>query len=262
MKHWHRCKRWTDHELACPLRMLKEHEDDQPDPEEDFRFERTSRTSGHMVRKDSPWETVGVPDFAKGFPLAIPGVAEVPVGVPALPVPLPDIVGIPFPGVPALDPIADLVRATVAQVPSNWTPSMNELASILNGLQLGRQTSRPDTINAMAEDAIAIELGAGNFLDLLPIAVVPLVKKLLRWQKMAAPRPGVVGTAGPADAISKPSQFRTGQSPHRTATAAHPQTGGRGISKPSPAQTSVRGGYPLAVNMSEYMRGLIARGRR
>ncbi len=263
MKHWHRCRRWWDKELACPFGGLEDHNDDEPpepDAHELISFERTPATAWGPVRPSVPARrTVAVRQ---------PRAAPVPAAVEtrALPQPAPtglleDLVGVPFPPPEGLKDVTESIRDGIGQVPARWAPTQEQLATLFARMGITLPITRADTITGVAEAAVADKIGnmvaegrefaAGrglNFLDAVPAAAIPLLK-LLGKRRPGAPR-RVMGQPGRMDPARPPSTFRTGQGRHRTAPAFHPLTGG-------PRPPGRRGGFGgMHVNMSDWIKRL------
>lgn len=263
--------------MSCPFQEEENHEkDDDGDADEVFKLEK----GGIPVPVPSappPRTAVGVREFAKGFPLAVPG-ETTPDSIPA-PLPeLPDVIGVPFPEPPGVEAVVETIRTGIGQVPTRWRPSPFEVARILANLGLPDDTERADVIAAVAEDAtadslvpamkqvqLALERGL-TLKDVVPAAAIPLLKLLLRQIKA---RPGLLGAPGPADPPRPPSTFRTGQAPHRSGATFGPQVGGK-VVPPSPSKPTSSGkGFQIrasdllpGINMGDRIRRLTRQSPR
>lgn len=182
MRHWHRCQRWKNKRLECPFRLSKEHKDDPdpPDPDDQLRFTRTARVRAGrpIVGGAAARQRVGVREPARVPERVASAVAGVPT--PAVPVPLPDLIGLPFPQPAALEPIEDLIKDGIGQVPARWKPSEAQLEELADALAIPAPATKEAVVTAMAEEA-TVELIVGraqNFLDVLPLAAIPLLRVL------------------------------------------------------------------------------------
>ena len=253
MKHWHKCRRWKEKQLSCPFGG-KGHEE-REDQSDEIKFKKTSGARvPAVVAGTGGRPTVGVREPRRGVPDPLAAAIEKPP--PSVPEKVEDIIGKPFPGVPdpapaMVAPVMEQLQAAVAEVPEKWRPSEEQVRDLLAKLG-AKNEGRGNTVRAMAEEAVtgAFEESAGFPGELLPVAVIPLIKHI--FQKVFAARPGVIGKAGPADPARAGSTFRTESG----------RTGGeKAVRGPGAAMRAVRtkGGFGgMSINAAARMRELMA----
>lgn len=240
------------------------HEDDEDDPHEPEDRLRFTKTPFVRVRPPPliggpliPSMRVREPRRATtGGLQASPGVP-----VPETEATLPNVEGVPFPGIPdpagvAMRPLFDLMNVSAGYVSPRWVPSRPQVRELF--AKIGQETEgRVNTIAAMAEDASAEAFSRFDpYGQWLPAAFIPLLKHLFR---------GRAARAAAASGVDIYRRFRVheGVPPKQgLGKGTRPQVAssyGRGVAPFQP-----RGSFGvLQVNANQWMRELVkGPGRR